>query len=246
MMHRTGAEGSAVGGVNPTKITCDDLFVRNRFTFHGAMMSRIVALNGDAADTGIRFANGGAGSGFYSPAPDRIGVAIGGAPVAYFAPDGLGATNIFSPTGTIDFGGATLTGIGGITANPRAYEVVGEHVATAGLAPATILSIPVQPTAGMSGAWEFVAKVIYILAGSGGAISGAYSARIRAWRSGEAMPGISARYDETQYEDAGLIGCAIDFVSAAGAVNIRATGIDGESVVWQAKVSAVKVEIMGA
>ena len=236
--------GSSVGGVNPTKITCDDLCVSHGFALYDGMVTRFIATNGTATNTGIGFANGSLGSGIYSPAVDRINIAIAGADVCWFSPSGTGFTNVYSPTGTMDFGGAVLVNIGGITANPRSYEIVGNYVPTVGAVTATSLAIPLAPAAGLSGSWELTTKVIYVLGGSGGTINGVYTfhARVCLTHGGGTTPTIGSQYDITLYENPALTGSAVVLAGVAGFVNVNVTGIAGQTIVWQTKSAIVKVE----
>jgi hypothetical protein len=233
-----------VVGVNPIKITCDDLAVRRGLALNGSMITRFIAINGSITDTAIRFLYGTPGTGIYSPAIDRINISIAGTDVCRFSPLGLGVTNIFSPTGTIDFGGAALTGVASITPNPRAYELVGIATPTTGAVTASALNIPLVPTLGASATWELLVKVIFALDGSGGAQSGIHTFRARAYVSsgGSTTPTVTAQYDITRYENPALAGVAIALAPIAGSVNVAATGLAGVTIVWQAKCDVIKVE----
>lgn len=236
---------TTVAGVNPIKITCDDLYIRKNLTIGGYVTTRLVITNGSASNTALGFLNGSIGTGFFSPGPDRICISIAGADVACFSALGVGLTHIHSPSGIIDFGGASLTNISGIIANPRAYEIVGSHVPTVGAVSANTLAIPLVPTAGLSGVWELTTKVVYALGGSGGAINGVFTFRVRAYitTGGAGIPVVSAQYDSTKYESPALLGTAVVMTPVAGAINVVATGIAGQTIIWQTKSEIVKVEL---
>lgn len=234
---------SAVGGVNPTKLSCDDLVVRHGFAL-GQMITRLIAINGSRTNTAIGFIGGTAGTGVYSPATDRMNVAIAGVDVCYFSPLGTGFTNVYSPTGIMDFGGATLVNIGGITANPRSYEIVGAYTPTIGATSAIALTIPLVLNAGLSSTWEFETKVMYVLSGSGGTLNGVYTFRTRGYLTsgGSTTPTISSAYDITRYENPALTGTLMEMTATLGAATVSVTGLAAQTIVWQAKSNVVRVE----
>lgn len=230
-------------GVNPIKITCDDLIVRNGFSVNGRII-RLVFANGSASSPSIGFANGNSGTGIYSPGVNQIAISIAGGNACAFTPAGVGVTNMFSPTGVIDFGGASLTGISGIIANPRAYTLVSTEVTTVGATSATGLAIPVALLPGLNATFELTTKVIYVLAGSGGAIHGVYTFRSRAFLAtgGGTTPTIvGAPYDTTLFENPALLGAAVSLAVVAGAINVVVTGLAGQTIIWQTKSDVVRV-----
>jgi hypothetical protein len=232
------------GGVNAVKITGDDLYLRNTFAIDGQVITRLTCIPGSLIRTSIGFTGSALGTGFYTPVADKICVAIGGVPVCCFGASGLEVTHVMSPTGTVDFGGATLVNISGIVVNPNSYSAVGTTVPTVGAVSVVALAIPLTPTAGLSGTWELVTKVIYVLGGSGGATSGVYTFRAIAYvtSGGSTTPTVSAPYDSTKYEAAPLLGAAVALTPVAGAVNVTVTGVAGLTIAWQAMSDIVRVE----
>lgn len=235
-----------VTGLNPIKITCDELLVRNILSLRGRIATQLELTNGTKNDTALRFGYGGVNSGFYSPSKDHICISIAGTPTACFTPTGLSVPRIYGPSGIIDFGGSTLTNVGAIMTNPGAYTLVGNPVTTAPTATTNALTIPL--VAGTTRrAWELLVKVIYLenALGSDPAINGVYTFHVRAYMSITTPPitglTVTPQYDVTKYHKPAFVGTSVAAVPVAGGVEIRVTSNATMTINWQAKCDVMMV-----
>lgn len=238
-----------VGGVNPEKLTCDELLVRGYIRLVGGMGTSLSAINGALANTAIRFAHSSPNTGIYSPAPDRICTAILGTPIMCCTSTGLAVPYIYSPTGIIDFGGSTLTNF--TTApNPNAYTLIGTKVQTVGAATAIALVVPLT-CATTTCAWELTTKVEYtsVTDDPDARDNGTYTFRIRAWNPNIGPPfaqlAISAQYDITRYHTPSFVGISVTAVVVGTNVNIQVRGVGAPApltINWVAKCDIVKID----
>lgn len=234
---------SQVNGTNLSRGMFEDVIIERTLAL-GRMVSRLIAIDGTALNTGIGFASGGAGSGLHAGG-GNICMAIGGVDISCWTPTGLAAAKIYGPAGTIDFGGSTLVNIAGIVINPGSYEVVGLPVTTVGAVTVNSLTVPTTPTTGLSANYDMVIKVIYVATGTGGVTNGVREFRTRVYQTiASVTPVVGAAYDQTIYEDAPLLGCGVSAVAVLGgnALHVEVTGCAGQTVKWQARAGIVKVE----
>jgi hypothetical protein len=231
----------SVVGVNPEKITCDELIVGHRASFDGVIIRANFAA-GSRANPTITFV--GTSAGFYA-AGGSLHVVNSGALIASFAPDAFQLTNIASPSGIIDFHGATLVNVSGIVVKPGAYDIIGDPVTGSGADDIEVLDIPLAVTSGMSGTWEFNVSVIFALRGSNGAISGSISFRARVYIASAAPTVVNitnGRYVTSQYCDEQLADTNARIVTRASGARIIANGIAGVEIVWQAQCGVMMVQ----
>jgi hypothetical protein len=244
VMGRASAEGT-VGGMNPAKLTCDDIVVRRNMTILGSMSARIVCAPGSAIEPSIVFSGASAinMAGIYGTSM-AVSFAVGGANVGTFDSVGFVADAIRGTSGTIDFGGSTLVNVAGIVINPGSYEIVSNPVITVGVVDAVALAIPIVPhNVTKNCVLEISVKTIAVVLGTGGAENGVFDFRVRAsLEVGETVPVVSAKYEISNYHSAGLTGAIINADPDTGVVNIVATGIAGGSVSWQTRANIVRVE----
>lgn len=233
-----------VTGLNPIKITCDELLVRNVLSLRGRVANPLELTNGTKNDTALRFGHGGVNSGFYSPSRDHICISIAGTPTACFTPTGLSVPRIYGPSGTIDFGGSTLTNVGAIITNPGgAYTLVGNPVTTEPRATINALTIPLEAGSNRR-AWELLCKVIYIedVSGYDPTMNGVYTFHVRAYMA-EPIIGItvSPQYGVTTHHNQDFDGTKIEAVPVDGGVEIQVTSNATMTINWQAKCDVMMV-----
>lgn len=232
-----------VTGLNPIKITCDELLVRNVLSLRGRVANPLELTNGTKNDTALRFGHGGVNSGFYSPSRDHICISIAGTPTACFTPTGLSVPRIYGPSGTIDFGGSTLTNVGAIITNPGgAYTLVGNPVTTGPNATTNALTIPLEASSPRH-AWELLCKVIYIEeAGYKPAINGVYTFHVRAYTD-PSIAGITVtpQYNVTTHHHQDFAETSIEAVPVDGGVEIRVINNATMTINWQAKCDVMMV-----
>jgi hypothetical protein len=244
VMGRTSSEGS-VGGMNPVKLTCDDIVIRQSMTVLGHMSARIVCAPGSATEPSIVFGNAGAinAAGIYGT-NTTVSFAVGGANVGTFDTTGLALDALRGTSGTIDFGGSTLVNIAGIVINPGSYEVVSDPVITVGAVDAVALAIPVVPhDITKNCILEASVKSIAVMLGTNGAENGVFDFRVRiVLEVGETVPIASVKYEISNYHSAGLVGAGIDIDPETAVANVVATGIAGGSIMWQTRAYIVRVE----
>lgn len=244
VMGRTSAEGT-VGGMNVTKLSCDDFVVRRSLTVLGYISSRVTCAPGSASYPSIVFSNTGlpGTAGIYGTST-TVSFAVGGTNMGTFDSTGLALDALRGTSGTIDFGGSTLVNIAGIVINPGSYEVVSNPVVTVGATTAVALEIPVVPhDVTKNCILEASVKAIAVVQGTSGAENGVFDFRVRiVLEVGETVPVVSAKYEIGNYHSAGLTGASIDPDPESGLINIIATGVAGSSVSWQTRANIVRIE----
>jgi len=190
--------------------------------------------NGTSAAPSLRFAGtpAAASTGLYGTAAGEMAVSAAGTEVARFTASGLGVDHVapLTPGGDIDFGGATLSGIGQIVVCPRVLDYYGGLVDTVGVATAAVLTLPMADAGGyMADVYVGYHSILPV----GGV--GYDSFRIRADKSALLpAPGVSAMFDTRANRDAVLAGIVPSVAPAAGSAIIYATGVAGRTVRWQA------------
>jgi hypothetical protein len=242
-----GALSASVAGMTPDKIRCSEILVADRMAMTGHMTTHFIAANGSPTDASLSFVNGDRGTGIYSSAAGIFSAVSGGQVIATIAPAGLGITHLYSPTSVIDFGGATITNIGGMditnswsfSVNPTA------PVTTSDATPTAILTIPMVPVGPPCDViYDMRAHVVFASNLAPTSPNGAttFRARIKLLHPA-AVPTVSPLYDESLYIDQQLATATVTITPISSAIQITATGIAATSITWTAMCSIVRTEV---
>lgn len=132
-----------VTGIHPLRITTSELTVTQKFSLLGSFDTKVTLPVGTAADPCIKFVGAAAGTGIYAPSTGGVSVSIGGTDKILFADDGVHVTDIFSPSGVIDFHGSAVANVTGWTPSQWSKTVaMTDMIVTTDDTPTVLLTIP--------------------------------------------------------------------------------------------------------
>jgi hypothetical protein len=143
-----------VNRVYAHSIYCDGLITGQNFsTINGGNnITSVQVIDGSVSAPSLSFINA-TNTGMYRMAGGNIGFTVSGANTLSLGSSATFYVPIETPvgiplvltsgTGTVDFAGATLTNVGGITSNPNRYEVVApSSITTTDATPSILYNIP--------------------------------------------------------------------------------------------------------
>lgn len=226
-----------VNNVWTKRLYCEGLIFANGFNLiSGGGASGTIALDDGSVATPSMYFTNSPQTGIYRSG-NNVAFASGGVQTLSVGSSIIASSTITSPpaqnlsinssTSVIDFNGATLTNVGGITSNPNRYEVIATvPVTTINATPTTLYVIPTITNAGYTISSDIVCVDNTDNTSTGGLIVSA---------KGKNLGGtvtVSATMELNTAIDAGIAGIQVVHTASGTNIAVTVTGLVGHNLKW--------------